>query len=296
MTQTRSLAVSIGQNIGPYRIEALLGAGGMGVVYLAHDSELGRRVAIKLVDREYADHDSTRLLLREARATAALNHPAICGVHQVGHLGDRAFIVLEHVEGTPLSNMIPCDRGLPLETAIHYAIDIVDAVAHAHERGVVHGDLKTSNVMIGPGGRVKVLDFGLAVRREADGAAAAAAETTRSRESRWAAGTVAYMSPELLRGQVADPRSDIWAIGVVMFEMLAGARPFRGATGYELAARILDGSPGVLSGRVPLDLRRLVLRCLARHPTDRFASARDLAVALDDLALTGAAKVHSRAV
>lgn len=280
MTRTPSLSLGVGQNIGPYHIEAVLGTGGMGVVYLAHDSELDRHVAIKVVDRTRGDDHSPRLLLEEARAAAALNHPGICAVHEVGHAGDDVFIVLEHVNGTPLSESIPRDRGLPIETAIHYAIDIVDAVAYAHQRGIVHGDLKTSNIMIESSGRVKILDFGLAVRCIEDDTT----DTTRSRESICVAGTVPYMAPELLRGRVADPRSDIWAIGVVMFEMLAGHRPFRGATRYELAARILHNEPLALPPQVPPGVRRLVLRCLERHPTDRFASVRDLAVALDGLA------------
>jgi serine/threonine protein kinase len=283
MTPHDSAPLQIGQNMGRYRIEALLGAGGMGVVYLAHDDELRRRVAIKLIDSRRRDRRSSRLLLEEARVTASLNHPAICGVHEVGLLGDDPYIVLEHVDGTPLSDLIPRDRGLNVETAIHYAIDIVDGIAHAHARGVVHGDLKSSNVMIERGGRVRILDFGLAVHRTV-ATGSDSLETTRPCTVLSGAGTVPYMAPELLSGRSADPRSDVWAIGVVIFEMLAGCRPFRGGTTYELAAAILNGRPAPLPPRVPRTLRRIVRKCLCGDPVSRFVTARDLAVALDDVA------------
>ena len=276
-------ALEIGQNMGRYRIEALLGAGGMGVVYLAHDDELRRRVAIKLLDRHRRDGASNRMLLEEARVTASLNHPAICGVHEVGLIGDDPYIVLEHVDGTPLSELIPRDRGLNLETAIHYAIDIADAIAHAHARGVVHGDLKSSNVMIARNGGVKVLDFGLAVHRTV-ATRSDTLETTRPCTVPSGAGTVPYMAPELLSGRTADPRSDVWAIGVVLFEMLAGCRPFRGGTTYELAAAILNGHPATLPPRVPAALRRIVRKCLSGDPASRYETARELAVALGDVA------------
>ena len=274
--------LEIGRNMGRYRIEGVLGAGGMGVVYLAHDDELQRQVAIKLIDNRRRDRQSNRMLLEEARVTASLNHPAICGVHEVGLIGNDPYIVLEHVDGTPLSELIPRDRGLKVDTAIHYAIEIVDAIAHAHARGVVHGDLKSSNVMIERGGRVKILDFGLAVHR-AVATGPDALETTRPCTVLGGAGTVPYMAPELLSGRTADSRSDVWAIGIVMFEMLAGCRPFRGGTTYELAAAILNGRPAPLPPRVPAVLRQIVRRCLLGDPASRFATARELAVALDNV-------------
>src|SRR5579872_5495119 len=150
----------VGQRLGPYRIDGVLGTGGMGVVYRAHDRKLRRTVAIKMVDR--ADPSKRRALLQEARIAASLDHPGICSVHGVGCAGDQPFVVMEHVAGLPLSAMIPPDRGLAIETVLHYTIQIVGAVAHAHERDVVHCDLKSANVMITRCGAVKILDFGLA--------------------------------------------------------------------------------------------------------------------------------------
>ena len=151
----------MGQQIGVYRIEALLGTGGMGTVYLAQDSELGRRVAIKVMRPTDSDRESSRSLLDEARTAAALNHPSICSVHGLGRIGSEPFIVMEHIVGRPLSLLIPKGKGLPLETAIHYGMQVVDALAHAHARGVVHGDIKSANVMVGADGRAKILDLSL---------------------------------------------------------------------------------------------------------------------------------------
>jgi serine/threonine protein kinase len=179
----------------------------------------------------------------------------------------------------PLSLVIPARHGLPLETVMHYALQMADAVAHAHSRGVVHRDLKSTNVMIGTNGDVKILDFGLAIREPA---ANAESETTRS-ESPSGAGTVPYMAPEILCGRRATPQSDIWALGVLLFEMLAGVRPFCGATRYELAAAILDRPPAPLPAQVPASLRRAVARCLEKQACQRFASAHQLAAALDNV-------------
>jgi len=281
MSSDHGRAIGVGQDLGPYRIEALLGAGGMGVVYRARDRKLHRTVAIKVVDRLRVDADSSRLLLQEARLTAALSHPSICGVHEVGYHGDQPFIVMEHVEGTLLTSLIPVDKGFAVETALHYALQIADAVAHAHARGIVHRDLKSSNLMMASDGRLKLLDFGLAIRCEDH--SADEVETTRSLEVPSGAGTVPYMAPELLRGKQADKRSDIWALGVLLFEMLTGRRPFRGGTRYELAAAILADPPAPLGREVPAALRKVVVRSLLKNPADRYASAGEFAAALDDV-------------
>lgn len=275
-------AIGVGQHVGPYRIDRVLGAGGMGVVYLAEDRELRRTVAIKVVDRKRFGDDATRLLLEEARVTAALNHPSICGIHEVGRAGDERFIVMEHVDGVLLSTVIASESGLPLEIALHYALQITDAVAHAHKHGVTHGDLKASNIIVSRNGTVKILDFGLAIQRGPE-PSSDMLETTRQVESASGAGTVPYMAPELLRGGCADARSDVWALGVLMFEMLTGARPFRGGTVYELAASILGDPPHELPQRLPMALRSIVRRCLAKAPEERFPSAREVAAALDDV-------------
>jgi serine/threonine-protein kinase len=274
---------AVGQQLGGYRIEALLGHGGMGTVYLAQDDELGRRVAIKVVDSASPDPTSSRSLLDEARTAAALNHPSICIVHGLGRIGDEPFIVMEHVVGRPLSSIITDGTGLPFETAIHYGMQIADALAHAHTHGVVHGDIKSANVMVAPDGRAKILDFGLAVRPVNVPVAGDAPTTGRRQCEASCAGTVAYMAPELLRGQVPSAWSDLWAFGVLFHEMLSGCRPFRGATAYELAAAVLTDAPIPLPSVVPARPRALVARCLAKRPSDRFGSATELRGALDDL-------------
>jgi serine/threonine-protein kinase len=274
--------IAIGECLGPYRIRAVLGAGGNGVVYLAGDRRLRRPVEIKVLDPSAADPRASRLLLREARVTAGLVHPSICAVHEIGRIRGRRFIVMEHVDGSSLATVIPPGVGLPLETMLHYAIQIVDGVAHAHRLGVAHGDLKTTNIMVGSNGRLKVLDFGLAVRASpAD--VEQASDTTQESDLPSVRGTVPYMAPELLRGWRADARSDIWALGVVLFEMAAGCRPFQGSTSYEVAAAILGHHGVPLPSRVPEGVRRIVARCLSPVRAARYESAVELAVALDDI-------------
>ena len=285
----------IGHALGPYRIEGLLGCGGMGRVYLARDTRLDRTVAIKVVD---PSRQPAAALVREARLAASLDHPAICSVHEIGHLGAEPFIVMEHVRGTALATLIRNRRSMPQDAAISYALQIADAVVHAHEHGVVHGDIKTSNVMVGPDGRVKVLDFGLAVRRTIDDPLSGSAETTCPSPSSGCAGTVPYMAPELLRGRPPHEASDIWALGVVLYEMVAGCRPFRGATTYELAANILGNNRGPVPARVPMPVREVIERCLSGPPADRYRSARELMTALHPLAgaaIGGAVENHASA-
>jgi len=284
MSSDTAQAFDIGQCFGPYRIEGLLGAGGMGRVYLAQDCTLRRTVAIKVVDHARHDPDALGSLVREARLAASLSHPSICSVYEVGHLGHEPFIVMEHIEGEPLSTVVHRRRALPYDTALQYERQIVEAVAHAHDHGIVHGDIKSSNIMVAPDGRVKILDFGLAVRHVPLENAAATAETTTPPPPSSCTGTVPYMAPELLRGRPPDVHSDLWALGVVFFEMLAGYRPFRGATAYELAAAILANEQLSLPVGVPLPAGRVVERCLATCPADRFRSTRELAANLGDLA------------
>jgi serine/threonine protein kinase/Flp pilus assembly protein TadD len=270
----------IGRILGHYRIDALLGAGGMGVVYRAHDLQLQRTVAVKVLSQTLQKDPEAKLrLLEEARAASALNHPGICTIHEAGESDAQAYIVMEYVEGRPLSALIPAD-GLPVETVLHYGGQIADALAHAHEHGVVHRDLKASNVIITPEGRTKVLDFGLAKRlREVE-----AAEVTRSvgtlNEAGTIVGTLAYMAPEVLRGSPADARSDIWALGVVLHEAAAGSRPFHGQTSYDLTSAILRESPADPS-RVPAPLHGVIHRCLAKEPGERYQRVGEVRAALE---------------
>ena len=217
-----------GQVLGHYRLDAPLGAGGMGTVYRAYDTRLERVVAIKLLIPSAGASESDSVL-REARLASALNHPHICAVYEVGEAGGQAFIVMEHVEGQPLSSLI-APRGLPSDDVVRYGAQVADAIAHAHDRGVVHCDLKPQNIIITGDGRAKVLDFGIARRLSAAAvnATTAASATTLTPAI---AGTLPYMAPEVLRGQRPDARSDIWSLGVVLHEMASGGRPFTANSG-----------------------------------------------------------------
>ncbi len=270
----------IGQILSHYRIDTQLGAGGMGVVYRAHDTQLDRSVAVKVISESLqADPKARARLLQEARAASALNHPNICTVHEVGEADGRAFIVMEYVEGRPLSAVTGGD-GLPAETVIRYGSQIADALAHAHERGVVHRDLKSSNVMVTPEGRPKVLDFGLAKRQRGIGPDEATVSQGLT-EAGAILGTLAYMSPEALRGEPADARSDIWALGVMLYEMAAGRLPFRGSNLLDLTAAIVREPIPELPARVAQGLGPIIHRCLAREAGERYQRAGEVRAALE---------------
>lgn len=270
-----------GRVIGHYEIRARLGIGGMGEVYAAHDRRLKRTVAIKLVAG--GDARVQARLWREAQHASGLSHPNICVVYEIGEAEGLAYIVMEHVEGRPLGEAIP-EGGLPVEAVIGYAVQIAGALGHAHARGIVHRDLKSANVMVTPDGRVKVLDFGLA-RRLDDAASGAGAEASSWTMPGVIAGTLGYMAPEILRGQRADARSDVWAMGIVLYEMLTGHRPFAGQTPFELSGAILSGAPRPLSSRVPAGLAAVVRRCLEKDPAARYSTAVELHAALEDARL-----------
>ncbi len=281
MPRIARFAPVIGKALSHYRILEKIGAGGMGEVYRAHDEQLDRDVAIKVLPTSsFSDPGARARLLREARSAGSLNHPHICTMHEVGEAEGQAFIVMELVEGQSLSARLA--RGaLPAEEVLRYGLQLADALGHAHERGIVHRDLKSANVVITPEGRAKVLDFGLAKRlREEE-----LEEATRSQASFTAAGalvgTLAYMAPEQLRGQPADARSDVWALGVVLYEMAAGARPFQGQTGFELSSAILNQRPAPLAGKVPIELRAVIDRCLEKKPAQRYQWGGEVQAALE---------------
>ena len=279
MTQERITTLKVGEIVARYRIDGVLGSGGMGQVYLARDTALQRTVAIKLVDPR---RQRPQELVREARLAASLDHPSICTILGVDYLGEEPFLVMEHVKGIPLSKVIRGRRSLSVATALDFARQIVSGVAHAHDRGVIHGDLKSSNIMIGPDGHVTILDFGLAVRRDA-AATGGEIESTRLSPSSGAAGTVPYMAPEIIRGQPASVQSDIWALGVLLFEMLVGRRPFAGATHYELASNILGNQRTRMESLIHGPIREVIDRCLCIEPSGRYQSVRDLAAVLRPL-------------
>lgn len=275
MTHEHITALKPGDVVAGYRIEGVLGSGGMGQVYLAHDTRQKRPVAIKLVDPQ---RQRPRDLVREARLAASLDHPSICAVHGVDYLGEEPFIVMEYIKGIPLSKVVRSRRSLSVTTALDFARQIASAMAHAHQRGVIHGDLKSSNIMIGPDGRATILDFGLAVR--CDSARCASDESTRLSPSSGAAGTVPYMAPEIIRGQAPSVRSDIWALGVLIFEMIVGRRPFAGGTPYEMASNILVNHRTRMESLVRGPIREVVDKCMCIDPAGRYESGRELATAL----------------
>ena len=269
-----------GKVLGHYRIQGQLGAGGMGVVYSAYDTVLERKVAIKVVgDRMLADKPARDLLLHEARAASSLNHPNICTIYEVGDSDGEAYIVMEQVEGRPLSSLLGSD-GLSPELVVRYGMQIADALAHAHQHGVIHRDLKSTNAIVTPEGRVKVLDFGLAERLRASEFQDAVLSKTPLTESSMIVGTLPYLAPELLGGQPANARTDIWALGVLLYEMASGTHPFHGRTAFELSSAILRDAPSPLPATVPLGLGAVILRCLEKSPADRYQRASEVHSAL----------------
>jgi len=276
----------IGQTFGHYRILERLGAGGMGVVYRAHDEQLDRDVAIKVLPAaSFRDPPARARLLREARTASKLNHPHICTIYEVGEADGQAYIAMELVEGQPLSARL-AGGALPVEQVLRYGLHLADALAHAHQRGIIHRDLKSANVIITPEGRAKVLDFGLAKRLSGEEVAEATTQTMDSLTGPGAVvGTLAYMAPEQLRGQPADARSDIWALGVMLYEMAAGQRPFQGKTGFELSSAILSQPPPPLppgpNGALPAELGAVIERCLEKEPAQRYQRSDEVRAALE---------------
>ncbi len=268
----------IGQTLDHYRILAQIGEGGMGVVYRARDEVLNRDVALKLLGQGALEKVGPGHLLREAQTASSLSHPNICTIHQVGEIGNGFYVVMELIEGRPLSDLITA-TGLSTETVTRYGTQIADALAHAHDRGIVHRDLKGSNVMVTPEGRVKVLDFGLATRLERE----EISELTLSHSSLESklVGTLPYMAPEVLRGQKGDYLSDVWSLGVLLYEAAAGKLPFRGTTGFEVTSGILREPPPPLPSTVPYVLAAVIQRCLTKDRAGRYQRATEVRAALE---------------
>src|SRR5690242_7477839 len=267
-----------GTRLGAYEITGFIAAGGMGAVYRARHTVLGREVAIKTVSP--SANVGTRVrrrLIREARHASLLAHPHICGIHDVGEADGLPFIVMEYISGRSLSAIIR-DHLPPLSIALKYAADVAAALEHAHERGVIHRDLKSANIVVNENDSAIVLDFGLA-RHLPDRVGQPRPDSTLTIDS--FAGTLSHMAPELLRGERADARSDIWSFGVLLYELLTGELPFSGRTQFETSSAILGASPKPLSARVPLALRLIVERCLIKDPRGRYTSAHEVRRAIN---------------
>ncbi len=258
-----------GRQLGPYRILQLIGAGGMGEVYQAHDTRLERSVALKLLPREWSRNpEAKERFLREARTASGLDHPNILNVHELGETEDgQLYLVTAYYPGETLQQKL--DRGpLSFGQVRKVAVEVARGLERAHEAGIVHRDIKPSNVMMTDRGEVKILDFGIA--RIADDVALTKSGTLP--------GTPAYMSPEQVAGEVLDARSDLWSLGVVLHEMITGRRPFVGEHALVVMRSIVDHEPAPLERPgedVPEDLRRVVARALAKDPAARFESAAE---------------------
>ncbi|HUI41483.1 MAG TPA: protein kinase [Terriglobia bacterium] len=295
----------IGELLGHYRIVSKIGQGGMGVVYRAHDEVLQRDVALKVVgEGALVEKSSRENLLREARSASALSHPNICTIHEVGEFGGELYMVMELIDGKTLKELIGGKEaigskepigtreltgskeltggaGLAVESILRYGVQIAAALVHAHSRNFVHHDLKSANVVVTPQGLVKVLDFGLATRVPKAALDEATASIAPLEGAGAIAGTLPYMAPEVLCGQPGDFRSDLWALGVVLYEAAAGQLPFRGRTSLETCSAILHELPAPPPDRVPPGLWAIIQRCLAKEPAQRYQQAGEVQAALE---------------
>jgi eukaryotic-like serine/threonine-protein kinase len=281
------MALSSGTKLGPYEIQSMVGAGGMGEVYRARDARLDRTVAIKVLPPSFsADRDRMQRFAQEARAAAALNHPNILSIFDIGDEQGSPYVVSELLEGETLRERLR-SGAISVRKAIEYGLQVARGLAAAHEKGIVHRDLKPENLFITSDGRVKILDFGLAKLTRPEAVTGADAPTVHAvTEPGLIMGTAGYMSPEQVRGQAADARSDIFSFGAILYEMISGKRAFHGETSADTMSAILKEEVPELSETarsVPAGLERIVRHCLEKHPSQRFHSAGDLAFDLESL-------------
>src|SRR6202451_4885216 len=287
------MSLSAGTKLGPYEIQSLLGAGGMGEVYRARDTRLDRTVAIKILPQGLADTPEVRQRFeREARAVSSLNHPHICALYDVGNQDGIEYLVMEYIEGETLAKRL---EGGPLATTdlLRYAIEIADALDRAHRQGGIHRDLKPGNIMLTKSG-AKLLDFGLAKQAQANNASASVLTAMTAEKPLTVEGTIVgtyqYMAPEQIEGSEADTRSDIFALGCVLYEMATGKRAFAGKTQASVIASILATAPPPLSRVAPMTppaLERLIRSCMAKEREDRIQSAHDVKLQLEWIAEAG---------
>ncbi|HXI13305.1 MAG TPA: protein kinase [Thermoanaerobaculia bacterium] len=283
------MTIPSGTRVGRYAIRSLLGAGGMGEVYLAEDSELGRVVALKILPAEIAaDRGRMQRFVQEARAASSLNHPSILTIHEIGTADEGSrFIATEFIDGMTLRRRMVGGAGMELRAALDIAIQVAAALSAAHEANIVHRDIKPENVMLRPDGLVKVLDFGLAKLTDKESSGDLDTEAATSARLRTdpgtVMGTIAYMSPEQAQGRVVDARTDVWSAGVLLYEMVSGRVPFAGPTWSHIMIAITDREPATLSQHVPglpEELERIVAKTLAKDLEERYQTAKELAIDL----------------
>jgi serine/threonine protein kinase len=281
------MSLAPGTRLGPYEILALIGAGGMGEVYRARDARLNRDVAIKILPDSVAREPASRARFeREAQAVAALSHPNVLAVFDTGVHGDHLFVVTELLEGETLRDRLR-EGQVPVRKALEWGVGIARGLAAAHDKQVVHRDLKPENIFLTSDGRVKILDFGLAKSPGAPASGSDAAETAAAiTGDGMVLGTAGYMAPEQVRGQAIDGRTDLFALGAVLYEVLTGRRAFRRDTAAETMTAILHADPPeltLLRPDLPPGLERIVRHCLEKNPRERFQSADDVAFALESV-------------
>ena len=271
----------IGKVLGHCRVEAKIGEGGMGVVYRAYDELLHRDVALKVVNKgSRLDTPTSQNLLQEARASSSLSHPNICTIYEVGETEGELYIAMELVEGKSLHELCG-ETGLPPESVLRYGVQVAAALARAHDRGIVHRDLKSTNILVTPEGLVKVLDFGLA-KRVGSGVFDSPTMTFATIQGASSvSGTLPYMAPEILRGESPDHRADLWALGVVLYEAASGRLPFHGRTGFEISSAIMREVPASLGPPVSPGLWAIIQRCLTKEPAQRYQRAGEVQAALE---------------
>src|SRR6202171_833725 len=275
-----------GSTLSHYRIVSKIGAGGMGEVYLAQDTKLDRKVAIKFLHEECSkDPDKLARFIQEAKAASALNHPNILTVYEIGEVNGKNYIATELTDGQTLREHLSHKESLQLNSILKIGVQVSEALSAAHQAGIIHRDIKPENIMLRKDGYAKVLDFGLAKLSEPKAIATGSEDATRVQVNTtpgMVMGTVSYMSPEQARGNVTDARTDIWSLGVVLYEMLAGKVPLAGETVNHTIVAILEKEPQLLEN-VPAELQRIVRKALTKDVEMRYQSARDLLIDLKNL-------------